>query len=105
MFTVALIWYTARGSRDASGEADGLLIATTWYWIFIPVIALSGAVGYRLRLRSARKRAAQLRRAEFMESHRGPESGTMNVELTQDEQERLRALGIRRKGMDQFGVD
>jgi hypothetical protein len=105
MFTVGLIWYVGRNSRDAGGEADSLLIATTWYWLLIPAVALSGVVGYRLRLRKARKRAAELKRAEFMQSHRGAESGTMNIELTDDEKARLRALGTRREDKNQFGVD
>jgi hypothetical protein len=105
MFTVGLIWYVARDSQDAGAEADSLLVATTWYWLTIPAVALSGFVGYRLRLRRTRKRAAELRRAEFMQSHRDAESGTMNVALTEDEKARLRALGIRREGKNQFGVD
>lgn len=98
MATVALIWYAANGSRDSGATADGLLVVTTWYWMVIPVVAISGVVAYRLRLRAARKRVAEMKQAEFMASHRSTESGTMTVALTEEEKERLRALKMRREG-------
>lgn len=95
-FTVGLIWWVARGSHDED-VVGGLLAATTWYYIFIPVVALSGFVGYRLRLRAARRRVDQLRKAEFMESHLAQESATMATHLTDEEKARLRTLGHRRE--------
>lgn len=97
MLTVAVIWWAARGSQEAGAAAGGLLAATTWYYILIPVIALSGFIGYRLRLRAARRRVEELRRAEFMESHRPQQSATMAIHLTDEEKARLRTLGHRRE--------
>jgi heme/copper-type cytochrome/quinol oxidase subunit 2 len=97
MATVGLIWYAANGSREDGGASDGLLVATTWYWMAIPVIAVSGLVAYRLRLRNARKRVEHLRQAEFTDSRPAGESGTMVGELTDEEKERLRALEHRRR--------
>lgn len=96
-FTVGLIWWAARGSHEEGAAAGGLLAATTWYYILIPVVALSGFIGYRLRLRAARRRVEQLRKAEFMESHRAEESATMAIHLTDEEKARLRTLGHRRE--------
>lgn len=62
MGTVAIIWYAASGSR----EANEMLLATTWFWLAVPAIALSGAVAYRWRLMRLRRRRHQLRAAEWM---------------------------------------
>jgi hypothetical protein len=97
MGTVALIWWTAQGSREEGQAAHSLLAATTWYYAVVPIVAVSGIVGYRLRLRAARKRVEQLRRAEFMESQDAAQSGTMTVELTDEEKARLRSIGLRRE--------
>lgn len=97
MATVALVWYAANGSRDDGAKTDNLLIATTWYWLAIPVVALSGVLAYRLRLRAARKRAAQLKQAEFETSRQAVQSGTMTVDLSDEEKERLRVLKARRE--------
>lgn len=96
MVTVGLIWYAANGSSDHD-ERNGLLIVTTWYWFLIPLVAVSGFVAFRLRLRAARKRAAELRRAEFMASHPEIATGTAGSDLTEVEKERLRALQARRR--------
>lgn len=97
MATVGLIWYAGNGSRDDGAKADGLLVATTWYWLAIPVVALSGVVAYRLRLRAARKRVAHMKQAEFATTHQAAQSGTMMVALSDDEKERLRVLKARRE--------
>lgn len=97
MFTVAVIWWAARGSYEQGAAAGGLLAATTWYYVLIPVIALSGFIGYRIRLRAARRRVEELRKAEFMESHRAQQSGTMAIHLTDEEKARLRMLNHRRE--------
>jgi len=59
--TVAMIFWA-----DISTEAGVLLSATTWYWSIIPILAMAGPVIYRLRLRRARRRRAQLQRAEWV---------------------------------------
>lgn len=97
MGTVALIWWVARGSREEGAAVDGLLAATTWYYIFIPVVALSGFIGYRLRLRAARKRVEELRKAEFMEHRHAAEATSRAIQLTDEEKARLSALGHRRE--------
>lgn len=56
------------GSRNVEAGSDkwwAYIISTTWYWFIIPLIAFSGFVAWRLRLRKARKRAQQLKRSEF----------------------------------------
>lgn len=69
--TVALIWYAARGTHGTSE----ILVATSWYWLVIPVIALSGMVGYRWRLYQMRRRRLQLYRSEWMDyREKGPAS-------------------------------
>ncbi|HWV22826.1 MAG TPA: hypothetical protein VNZ58_01430 [Thermomicrobiales bacterium] len=90
MATVGMIWYAAKGAPDAAGY----LTVTTWYWFSIPVIAISGFIGYRLRLRSVRKRADALRRAEFDENAIRREPWV----LTEDEIRKLMALEARHHG-------
>lgn len=68
--TVAIIWYAAAGSR----EANEMLLATTWFWFIIPVIALSGSVAYRWRLVKMRRRRKVLRASEWMDGHRATPS-------------------------------
>jgi hypothetical protein len=63
MATVGIIWYAASGSS----EANGLLLATTWYWMFIPIVAVSGAVAYRWRLVRMRRQRDRLHTAEWTE--------------------------------------
>ncbi len=62
--TVAMIFWA-----DISTEAGVLLSATTWYWSIIPILAMAGPVIYRLRLRRARRRRAQLQREEWLLEH------------------------------------
>jgi hypothetical protein len=64
MATVGIIWYAAAGSS----EANGLLAATTWYWMFIPIVAFSGFIAYRWRLVRARRQRDRLHTAEWNES-------------------------------------
>jgi hypothetical protein len=97
MGTVALIWWAARGTREEGVTTDSMLAVTTWYYMFIPLIALSGFIAYRLRLRAARKRVEELRKAEFMEARRVAESAPVAIHLTDEEKERLRSLEHRRE--------
>lgn len=86
MATVAVIVYIARDSRQAgSSEQMAFIAATTWYWFFIPLVAMSGYVAWQLRLRKARKQAEHYKQSEF----------SIQVDtglLTEDEKERLRRL-------------
>ena len=66
MATIAVILWVGRHSAEAGTEKSwAYIISTTWYWFIIPLVALSGFVAWRLRLRKARKRSQQLRRSEF----------------------------------------
>lgn len=97
MATVGLIWFAANGSN----EAKAYLTVTTWYWAAIPVVALSGFIAYRLRLRKARKQADLLRQAEFMETS-GPREPII---FTDEEVRNLMALERRRKDSDRPGEE
>lgn len=59
--TVGIIWYVAAGS----GESLSMIAATTWYWLIIPVAALSGPLLYRWRMIQVRKRRERFVTAEF----------------------------------------
>lgn len=88
MGTVAII--IILGSRNAEAGTDkwwAYMISTTWYWFFIPLIAVSGFVAWRLRLRKAKKQAEQLRRSEFSLL-----SASELGNLTEEEKARLRHL-------------
>lgn len=61
MAIVAVILY------QHPGHATNLLVlATTWFWVIIPMIALTGPVLFRWRLMKLRKRRAALRRSEWV---------------------------------------
>jgi hypothetical protein len=59
--TIGIIWYVAAGS----GESLSMIAATTWYWMIIPIAALSGPLLYRRRMMQMRKRRERLLAAEF----------------------------------------
>ena len=84
--TITVIVYVARNTRHAgSSEQMAFIAVTTWYWFLIPLVAASGFVAWRLRLRKAKKRADEMKRSEFGIS--------LNSEaLTEDEKDRLRRL-------------
>ena len=86
--TIAVILVVGRHSSEAGTEKSwAYIISTTWYWFIIPIVAFSGFVAWRLRLRKARKRAQQYKRGEF---------SIMNVSdmtpLTEEEKKRLEQL-------------
>lgn len=83
--TIALILIIGAGTPDmSSGEGAAFIAMSSWYWLFIPLIAFSGFVAYRLRLRKQRKRAEALRAAEF---------STLSAnELSEEERARLRQV-------------
>jgi hypothetical protein len=57
---VAIAW-----AAGLEGEAGMLLSVTTWPWLIIPGIAISGPLLYRYRLHRVRARRAALQRAEW----------------------------------------
>jgi hypothetical protein len=95
MATIVIIWFAANGSA----EANAYITVTTWYWMAIPAVALSGFVGYRLRLRKARQQADRLRQAEFMEHTEVYEPFI----ITDEEVRKLMALESRRNENDRPG--
>ncbi|MCO5229343.1 MAG: hypothetical protein M9934_13825 [Thermomicrobiales bacterium] len=90
MATIGIILVMIRNaSGEQKTEAMAYIGASTWYWMFIPIVAVSGFVTWRWRLYSARKRAQELRMSEF---------STMRADdlapLTDEEKERLRQLRV-----------
>jgi len=61
--TVGIIWYVAAGS----GESLTMIAVTTWYWLVIPIGAISGPLLFRWRMIRMRRRREELRRAEWRE--------------------------------------
>lgn len=53
-----------------------MIVVSSWYWLVIPVIALAGPVAFRWRLLKQRRRAAALRRSEWLveAQRRAPEA-------------------------------
>lgn len=97
MGTIAIIWFAAKGSA----EANAYIAVTTWYWLGIPIVAMSGLITYRWRLRKARRKVNQLRQSEFM----APRKGDELLILTDDEVRKLMGLEARRSGHDRTGED
>ena len=88
MATVAVILVVGRQSSEAGTEKSwAYIISTTWYWFIIPIVALSGIIAWQLRLRRARKRARDYKRAEFSGLNK-----TDLVTLTEEEKNRLRQV-------------
>ena len=61
MVTVGIIIYAASGT----GESLVVVLATTWYWFIIPVLALAGPMLIRWRMIKLRRRREQLRASEW----------------------------------------
>lgn len=95
MATIAIIWYAAKGSN----EATAYISVTTWYWLGIPVLAASGWITYRMRLRKARQRADRLRQSEFMSHEKDHEPFI----ITDEEIRKLMALEARLGERDRPG--
>jgi hypothetical protein len=66
--TVGIIWYAATSTQS---HEISFIIATTWYWFVIPIIAISGPLLYRWRLVQQRRRREALRVAEWMDHRQG----------------------------------
>lgn len=61
--TIGIIWYVAAGS----GEDLAIIMITTWYWLVIPVAAISGPLIFRWRMMRVRRQRDALVRAEWRE--------------------------------------
>lgn len=62
LVTLAATWWFA----IRSNETNAVLGATHWFWLFIPLIAISGPFMYQWRVRRVRRKRAQLQAAEWM---------------------------------------
>lgn len=60
--TVLVIAWAA----GATTEANVLLTATTWPWLIVPALAISGPLVFHYRLRRVRARREALQRSEWM---------------------------------------
>lgn len=60
--TVAAIGWAAGWTT----EVNTLIAATTWPWLIVPALAISGPLLFHLRLRRVRARRAALQRSEWM---------------------------------------
>ena len=69
LFKIATVAATAWAAGFTT-EASVLLSITTWPWLFIPAIALSGPLIYRYRLRRVRARREELQRSEWLVKER-----------------------------------
>jgi hypothetical protein len=58
---VATLW-----AAGFTREASYLLSITTWPWLIIPIIAISGPIIFHYRLRRVRARRNELQRSEWM---------------------------------------
>ncbi len=59
--TIGIIWYVAAGS----GESIAMIAATTWYWMVIPILAISGPLLVRWRMIKLRRKREQLKQSEW----------------------------------------
>ena len=60
--TALIIWWFAAGSEGSYS----ILAGTHWFWLAIPILAMSGPVAYQWRLRRVRHKRARLEAAEWM---------------------------------------
>ncbi|MGI8643908.1 MAG: hypothetical protein ACR2LS_07305 [Thermomicrobiales bacterium] len=65
MATVFIIWWASR-----SYSTGVFLVATTWFWMVIPVLALAAPVAFRWRLLKMRKRRVALQQSEWILTER-----------------------------------
>jgi len=59
--TVGIIIYAASGS----GESLVMVLATTWYWLIIPALALAGPLLIRWRMLKLRRKRELLQASEW----------------------------------------
>ena len=60
--TALIIWWFAAGSEGTYS----ILVGTHWFWMIIPILAMSGSVAYQIRVRRVRRKRARLQAAEWM---------------------------------------
>jgi len=78
--TVGIIWYVAAGS----GESVAMIAATTWYWLVIPIGAISGPLLFRWRMIKVRRRREALRQAEWNVAPGSPDGPSLEPPTPRD---------------------
>lgn len=61
ILTIGVIWYAATGT----GESLAMIAATTWYWLIIPIAAITGPLLVKWRMIKLRKKRQHLLRSEW----------------------------------------
>ncbi len=61
ILTVGVIWWAATGT----GESLAMIAATTWYWLLIPIAAITGPSIVKWRMIKLRKRRRYLLQSEW----------------------------------------
>lgn len=64
VFKIATIGIVLWISRSEASTV--MVVVSSWYWLIIPAVALAGPLAFRWRLVKQRRRAAALRRAEWL---------------------------------------
>lgn len=86
--TIGIILFMMRNAASSQKIEAGAYIATSSaLWVVVPIVAMSGFVSWRIRLRRARRKAKQLRQSEFCTI-----GAADFAPLTEDEKARLRQL-------------
>ncbi len=62
ILTVGVIWWAATGT----GESLAMIAATTWYWLLIPIAAITGPSLVKWRMIKLRKRRQLLLQSEWV---------------------------------------
>ena len=60
--TALMIWWAVADKH----EANVILSATHWFFLFVPIFAIAGTAAYQYRLRRVRRRRLDLQRSEWM---------------------------------------
>jgi hypothetical protein len=61
-----------------------IAVMTSWWWLIVPIVAFSGPILKRLRLRRVRRNLAALRRAEFGEGSARGHGDLAGISLIED---------------------
>ncbi|HEV2072907.1 MAG TPA: hypothetical protein VGR29_04610 [Thermomicrobiales bacterium] len=93
--TIIIIWFAAGGSA----EAKAYIAVTSWYWLGIPIAAMSGLIAYRWRLRKARRQVSQLRQSEFSSR----QDGDRSIRFSDEELREFMAMERRREELRRSG--
>lgn len=73
--TALIIWWFAAGSEGRYS----ILAGTHWFWLAIPIAAMSGPAVYQWRVRRVRRKRARLVAAEWMVDELRPARGGVRM--------------------------